>query len=173
MRNLIIALAALCTLSPLMAQSPDAIRNRLALPTNSQVGSIEINKDSSAEQALTKINAHHSSQSVMGYRIGIFFDNGQDARSKATEARDEFSSHFRVPVYISYQSPYYKVSAGDCLTEEEAIMLFERIRPLFPNAYVMREKMQLSSFIIDESLPLPTEDIIIEQRDSVAEQVIL
>ncbi len=169
MKNLIFTLIALLSFSTLAAQNREALNSRLAEPTtasNSQVGSVEVRHSSSAEEALEKIDAQRASKSVMGYRVGIFFDNGQNARSKAAEARELFRSHFAVPVYMVYQSPYYKVSAGDCLTEEEAIILFERIRPLFPNAYVMREKMDLSDFIINESQAIAIENIMVEPQDS-------
>ncbi len=170
MKNLIFTLIALSSLSTIVAQNHDTLSSRLAQPTeatNSQVGSVEVRQSSSAEQALERIGSKRTSKSVMGYRVGIFFDNGQNARSKATEARTLFRSRFAsVPVYMVYESPYYKVSAGDCLTEEEAIILFERIRPLFPNAYVMREKMELRDFIIDKSQVIPVEDIMTEPQDS-------
>ncbi|MFR9526976.1 MAG: hypothetical protein SNI45_02760 [Rikenellaceae bacterium] len=109
---------------------------------------LTIRKSAKAQAALTQIDSLKGASTVSGYRIGIFFDNGQQARTKATEARDHFAINFpSEPVYMVYQSPYYKVSAGNCLTEEEAIILFERIRKIFPNAYVMRETMPISSFI--------------------------
>ncbi len=109
---------------------------------------LTIRKSPKAQAALTQIDSLKGASTISGYRIGIFFDNGQQARTKATEARDHFAINFPAePVYMVYQSPYYKVSAGNCLTEEEAIILFERIRKIFPNAYVMRETMPISSFI--------------------------
>ncbi len=120
---------------------------------------LKVNKSASAQEALSKIEAVRKPTEVMGYRIGIFFDNGQEARSKATEAKALFNKEFpSQPVHMTYESPYYKVAAGNCLTEEEAIMLFERIRKIFPNAYVMREKMKISDFIDDSDYILPAID---------------
>lgn len=129
MKSIIIILVALCSTLSLSAQQ------------------LKVQKSESAEKALTQIDNIRQPSTVMGYRIGIFFDNGQDARGKANEAKGLFTSNFPTqPVYMVYESPYYKVSAGNCLTEEEAIMLFENIRKVFPNAFVMREKMDLSDF---------------------------
>ncbi len=114
-----------------------------------------------AQAALDEINQLRQGSSVMGYRIGIFFDNSQDARTKATEAKTKFEQSFpSQPVQMIYESPYYKVSAGNCLSEEEAIMLFERVRPIFPNAYVMRENMKISDFIEEQSVELPSIDSV-------------
>ncbi len=130
MRSLLTLLTLLCTTSALWAQE------------------LKIEADPSAAAALERIERYEKPTEVKGYRVGIFFDNGQDARTKATEARDLFLNNFASQkVYMVYESPYYKVSAGDCLTEEEAIMLFERIRQVFPDAYVMRENMKITDFI--------------------------
>ncbi len=124
--------------------------------------SLEVKHDESATRALEQIKEIKQPQSAMGYRIGIFFDNGQEARQKATEAKVLFTANFPTqPVYMVYESPYYKVSAGNCLTEEEAIMLFERIRKVFPNAYVMRENMKVSDFVEHEIAPLTAADSLL------------
>ncbi|MFI3264673.1 MAG: hypothetical protein SNG38_05575 [Rikenellaceae bacterium] len=121
--------------------------------------SLTVNASASAEEALNQIDQIKQPTTVMGYRIGIFFDNGQEAREKANEAKDLFTENFPTqPVQMVYESPYYKVAAGNCLTEEEAIMLFESIRPIFPNAYVMRESMKITDFIDREEDLLPAID---------------
>ncbi|MFR9670653.1 MAG: hypothetical protein SNH16_05110 [Rikenellaceae bacterium] len=127
---------------------------------------LTIKKSESAQEALSQINNMQQPTSAMGYRIGIFFDNGQDARNKAAEAKNIFEANFPTePVHMVYQSPYYKVSAGNCLTEEEAIMLFERICHIFPNAYVMRESMEITDFIEKQNQPLPQIDSTLIVRD--------
>ncbi len=178
MKNLIVSIIAICSLSALCAQPPVDIRERLSstkrprmseskLSTETRQlrerqlsiemrpqGSLDVRLDQSAEQALREISSQRRPTEVMGYRVGFFFDNSQEARENATKAKEKFEQHFSVPVYMVYDSPYYKVSAGDCLTEDEALVLFEHIRPIFPNAYVMRKRMEIKDFIIDESKPL-------------------
>ena len=46
-----------------------------------------------------------------------------------------------VSVDMVYDIPYFKVSAGRCVTSEEAIMLLERVRAKFPKAFLMRETL--------------------------------
>ncbi|MFI3285777.1 MAG: hypothetical protein R3Y08_03905 [Rikenellaceae bacterium] len=116
--------------------------------------SLTVDESSKAKEALSKINSSTRKRSTInGYRVGIFFNNDHNARYNANEAKAKFKNSFpSEPVYIIYESPYYKVSVGDCLTEEEAIMLFERVRGVFPDAYVMREEIKLSSFIDAKSI---------------------
>ena len=49
-----------------------------------------------------------------------------------------------------YENPYFKVSAGRCVTAEEAIMLLERVRVKFPKAFLMRETMRATD-LLEES----------------------
>ena len=200
MKNIVISIITICSLSALCAQTPVQIRKRLSSNKLPQVeelkkgeelsqehdthkttplreinksivmtpeGSLEVHIDSSARQALGRISSLGHPTEVMGYRVGFFFDNSQSARKNAKEAKDKFEQHFDVPVYMVYDSPYYKVSAGDCLSEDEALVLFERIRPIFPNAYVMRKRMEIKNFIIDESKMLsPLKSIDSLERES-------
>ena len=52
-----------------------------------------------------------------------------------------------VKVYLSYENPYFKVSAGNCVTSEEAIVLLGKIRTRFPEAYLMREDLTVADLI--------------------------
>ena len=42
---------------------------------------------------------------------------------------------------MGYDIPYFKVSVGNCLTPEEAIILKERVSATFPKAFVKREEL--------------------------------
>ena len=67
-----------------------------------------------------------------GYRIGIFFDNGAEP-GQCVAAKQTFETAFPdIPVYLVYENPYFKVSAGNCVTSEEAIVLLGKIRSQFP-----------------------------------------
>ncbi|MEG0500531.1 MAG: hypothetical protein RR550_05335, partial [Rikenellaceae bacterium] len=59
------------------------------------------------------IEKKDSSVMVKGYRVKIFFDNSQSARSKAESVQVEFLEKFpKVPVHIQYAAPYFNVMAG-------------------------------------------------------------
>lgn len=83
-----------------------------------------------------------------GYRIGIFFDNGANAREKALAAREAFAEAFPgEKVYLVYENPYFKVTAGNCVNSEEAIVLLGKIRSRFPEAYLMREDLTVADLV--------------------------
>ena len=49
--------------------------------------------------------------------------------------------------YVTYENPYFKVAVGNCTSQEEAIILMERIRPTFPKAFLMRETIPASELV--------------------------
>jgi hypothetical protein len=77
-----------------------------------------------------------------GYRVRIFFDNKQSARTASEETLKRFESMYHdVVAYRTYANPYFKVTVGDFRTKSEAMALLERIRYEFPSAFVVKENI--------------------------------
>ncbi len=128
------------------AQSLDSFKERLAQPAGSTTVAVVEHGDAST--MLDRSIQGNDRMRFKGYRIGIFFDNGPDARAKAVAARKAFDEAFPdVKVYLTYENPYFKVSAGNCVTSEEAIVLLGKIRIHFPEAYLMREDLTVADLI--------------------------
>ena len=73
---------------------------------------------------------------------------GSQAMREALAAKQTFETAFPdIPVYLVYENPYFKVSAGNCVTSEEAIVLLGKIRSQFPEAYLMREDLTVADLI--------------------------
>ena len=52
-----------------------------------------------------------------------------------------------IPAYMDYDNiPYFKVTVGNCLKMEEAIILWGRIRDDFDRAFIVPESMPLELF---------------------------
>ena len=84
---------------------------------------------------------------VSGYRIVIFMKNAQSARREAVAVQEEFAAQFAdVPSYMTYENPYFKISAGNCTTPEEAMILLGRLRKAYPKAFVVRENINIEEF---------------------------
>jgi hypothetical protein len=49
----------------------------------------------------------------------------------------------QLKTYVTYDNPYFKVTAGNCTTQEEALILLERVKPSFPKAFIMRENISM------------------------------
>ena len=93
------------------------------------------------------MQAQPSGTKIPGYRVRIFLDNGQNARASANGAIARFREIYPdIPAYLSYENPYFKVTVGNCLTSEEAIILLGKIRDAFDRAFLVREEISLSLF---------------------------
>lgn len=80
-------------------------------------------------------------QGVPGYRIRIFSESGIGSKEEAQRVRARFISLYPdVDAYYDYDEPYFKVYVGDCRTRSEALKLYDRIKPNFPNP-ILREDM--------------------------------
>ncbi len=127
--------------------SGPAIHSVIAQQQPAKEGHLEIVQDNRVEELLEKhITLNRSNQTLDGYRIQIFFDAGNYSRSNAYRVRDEFLSRSpdsTIAVYVSYKEPYYRVRAGDFRTRMEAEGFLKRIKPDFPNAFLIRDQINL------------------------------
>ncbi len=81
-------------------------------------------------------------RTITGYRVRIFFDNGQNSRSESEAVLKKFESAYHgIPVYRTYANPYFKVTAGDFRTRSEAMALLVKLRDEFPRALMVKEKI--------------------------------
>lgn len=120
---------------------------------------------SSAQPAIDKYNAQTApKESYQGYRIRIFSGNSQSARTEAEAAIALFEEHFVVPVYFSYENPYFLVTCGNCLTHEEAIMLLSKVRIHFPKAFIVTTEIPAEALLTPPAhLATPEEQAAIEE----------
>lgn len=112
----------------------------------------------SAQTAMDKYNAQTSPKEIyQGYRIRIFASNTQTARTDAEAAIALFEEHFKAPVYFAYENPYFIVTAGNCLTHEEAIVHLSKVKRIFPKAFIVTCEIPAEALIRKpEPRPEPT-----------------
>ena len=134
------------------AQTPAAFKQHLAAPV--QIDSlrtlhntVQVTEHGRAAD-LIKAAEGNERRSVGGYRIVIFMSNAPTARAEAMAARENFDALYPDETsHISYDNPYFKVAVGNCTTQEEAIMLMERVRSNFPKAFMMRERISATDIM--------------------------
>lgn len=148
-KTLISAALLLCGgLCPIAAQSLDAFRQQLARTDESSEARVLVTEYGDAAEAVSRASKTNARLRLRGYRVCIFFDNGQDARAGAVEAKTLFEEHYPgIRVYMVYENPYFKVTAGDCLTAEEAIILKGRISEHFPKAFLKSEELSITDLL--------------------------
>ena len=128
------------------AQSLEAFKQRLVEPDSG--ARVEIHEAPDAAAAFSAVSRSAAEKRHSGWRINLYTSNGQNARFEAEEVKKSFEESFPgVSVDMVYDIPYFKVSAGRCVTSEEAIMLLERVRAKFPKAFLMRETLTAADLL--------------------------
>ena len=148
--TILLILFAAAAYTPLRAQSLDAFKERLAAPVASDAafGTAKVTVTEYGDAARAVNEASRTGVRLRGYRVCIFFDNGQDARAGAIAAKKLFEENYPgIKVYMVYENPYFKVAVGDCLTTEEAIILKGRVSSAFPKAFVKNETLSIADLL--------------------------
>lgn len=160
MRYLVCIVALLMGLS-VSAQSVDRVKRELMHSTESG-NSVVVVEGDGVHEAVKAVESQRRSKEVNGFRIVIFSDNGQYAGDNADNVLTEFKTLYpHINAYLVYESPYFKVSVGDCLSMEEAQILMAKIVGNYPKAFPRRESIALEALTRHQAP-------VIEVTDSLA-----
>ena len=137
-------LAVVACIGSATAQNISTMRSMLEMRTLSG-SKISIVEDSSTKEAVMAVEAVESPKRVLGYRVVLFYDNAQYAQDRAQNILEQFNKEYpEINAYLVYEKPYFKVSVGDCLTTEEALMLRHKIIKSYPNAFMRRDNIKFA-----------------------------
>lgn len=148
MKKIFFMLLAIGCASTLSAQNIETFKQHLSSPVridsvNVVHNTVTVREVGDAAQIVAQTTLPKPT-TVGGYRIMIFMSNAQTARGDALAARDTFTATFPTQhCYVTYENPYFKVAVGNYTTQEEALVLLERIKPTFPKAFIMRENIPI------------------------------
>ena len=111
---------ALNTTGSISVIQPAALNNRLKI-VHAEVAETDVN-----ESSAPKVRA--------GYRVQVFDDNNvRSAKQDAQARKQQIESHFPdYPVYVTFNSPYWRVKVGDFKNRGEAEAAMAEIRHAFP-----------------------------------------
>jgi len=83
---------------------------------------------------------NESRGSLKGFRIQIFFDSGNNSKSKAVSALSVFKAkHPEIGAYLTFQEPNYKVRVGDFRSRMEAQRFLHKITEEIPTAFIVKD----------------------------------
>lgn len=158
MKRFLVLMIALMGATTAMAQSIDALV--LSLEERTVAGNkISVVEDSETRAAVSIVEAQRRAKEVSGFRIVIFSNNGQYAGDNAEEVLTKFRENFpHINAYLVYESPYFKVSVGDCLSMEEAQILMAELQPHYPKAYPKRETISYEQLATSHRAPISMPD---------------
>ena len=105
-------------------------------------GLVELDQPQVMEQAYGLYIKANGERKRNGYRIRLFFDNKQSARTESEELEKAFQLQFpQIPTYRSYTNPFFKLVVGDYRTKSDAIRAINKILPFYPQAIVVKESI--------------------------------
>lgn len=107
---------------------------------NGKEGMITINSDPRLDTLVaqdTRYNKKDKQSTYDGFRIQVYFGT---KREIVNEIKSEFIKEFEdVPIYLIYESPYFKLRAGDFRNRIEAQNLYYRIHENFKSAFIVKD----------------------------------
>lgn len=103
-----------------------------------QRGSLRVNQDSRVERLMQKQRDVYAANNTMsGFRVQIFMEIGNEAVDHAAVTKKRFEEIFPdIPIYLSYEQPYYRLRVGDFRNRVEAERYLRLIKPEFSLAFV-------------------------------------
>lgn len=106
-------------------------------------GSVRILQTSGTRRTVSAHIEKNARKTVQGYRIRIFFDNKQNSRGASEAALSRFKAlHPGTAAYRTFSNPFFKVTVGDYRTRSEALAALQYIKPDFPSAFIVKEKLR-------------------------------
>lgn len=79
---------------------------------------------------------------IDGWRIQIFFESGNNAKTLANRSRDRFLEIYPDQgAYLTFNEPYYKVRIGNFRTRMDAEGFLQNIISEFPTAYIVPDNV--------------------------------
>lgn len=108
-------------------------------------GSLEINQDINVNILLNKhIEVNQAGPLMDGFRVQVFFDSGNNSKTKAQSVLDEFAAKYpKTRGYLTFKSPNYKVRVGDFRTRLDAQRFLNEIIADYPNAFIITDQINL------------------------------
>lgn len=121
---------------PLTAQ--DAQEGYVNIVQDSRVDML-VEKHIEMNEFLLKNPDHNG---VEGYRVQIFFESGNKSSTAAREIMEEFEEKYtEIPSYLTWKAPNFRVRVGDFRTRMEAEGFLQKIINVYPNAWVIKDKI--------------------------------
>jgi len=108
-------------------------------------GNVNITQDSRLSDVLTNHIISNKSRPVMGWRVQIYFGQGQSAKAKAENVKKTFLKKYPdVSAYLIYEAPYFKVRVGNYKTKFEARKMKVELEGQFDKIFLIEDKIKLN-----------------------------
>lgn len=105
---------------------------------------VTVSQDERVEKLFEAYVAQNEAKNgkIPGYRILIFSDYREDARTRGLQIRSGFLSQFPdfdvARVYTEYEAPFVKIRVGDYRDENAALIDYMRFVEHYPDCYIVK-----------------------------------
>ena len=101
---------------------------------------VTVNQSRTMRSALDSYVSNNAAKKLSGFRIRVYFDNGQSARTRSEAIARSISNAFPgIGVYRTFESPNFKVCVGDFRTKDEAMKIYHSLKATYPTAIILKE----------------------------------
>ena len=146
MKNIFLILSLLLCCSLVRAQDLRSFKESLMVQDSLFGSKALVVEHNNLDSILSALSNRIQVDKVNGFRVSIFVDNSQTARSSAEDIKLEFEDKFPyVCAYLNYKSPDFIVTVGNCSTMDEATVLKGRVKGSFKRAFIVRESIEIDS----------------------------
>lgn len=103
---------------------------------------VNLQQSAAVRQALQSQVAANAERKIIGYRVRVFYDNAPTARARSESiVRTLRQQYPALGVYLSFDTPNYKVCVGDFRTKDEALAVYNALKNTYPTAYIIKESI--------------------------------
>jgi hypothetical protein len=108
-------------------------------------GNIRLIQDDKVDLLVSKhIQINQNRKGIDGFRIQIFFDSGNNSKTRAKSIYETFMAKYpNVGAYLTFKTPNYKVRVGDFRTKLDAQRFLNEILTDYPNAWIIDDQINL------------------------------
>lgn len=108
-------------------------------------GNIRLIQDDKVDLLVSKhIQINQNRKGIDGFRIQIFFDSGNNSKTRAQSIYETFLAKYpNIGTYLTFKTPNYKVRLGDFRTKLDAQRFLNEILTDYPNAWIIEDQINL------------------------------
>jgi hypothetical protein len=108
-------------------------------------GNIRLIQDDKVDLLVSKhIQINQNRKGIDGFRIQIFFDSGNNSKTRAKSVYESFLAKYpNIGTYLTFKTPNYKVRVGDFRTKLDAQRFLNGILTDYPNAWIIEDQINL------------------------------
>ncbi len=138
------------------AQGISRVREELARPGFGSAARVVVREQGDAAQAVFNADYSTPRTTVMTYGVSLFRDNSQNAGENARAVAAQFAAgRPEITVTVSYESPYFRVEAGNFIDRTDAVALAGQVLAQFPKAVVVQSELTLEELRARWRVPEP------------------